>query len=232
MSTVYRWIFLLPAAFAVANGAAAADVASRYNQIHYQVERSRPVENDRMQATLSITAEDASAARLADRINRTMEWAINTAKTRNKVEHRSGGYQTYPVYEKDRVQRWRATQELLLEGPDFAQMGELIGKLQERLQVNAITFSVSPGRRATVEDELIAKALEAFKQRADLVRRQLAAKDYRIVDVSINPDGIAPAPKLMMRGSALLETTSVAAPAVQAGTSTLSVTVSGTIELQ
>ena len=43
MSTVYRWFFLLPAAFAVANGAAAADVASRYNQIHYQVERSRPV---------------------------------------------------------------------------------------------------------------------------------------------------------------------------------------------
>ena len=100
------------------------------------------------------------------------------------------------------------------------------------LQVTAITFSVSRERRATIEDELIAKALEAFKQRADLVRRQLAGKDYRIMDVSINPDGIAPAPRPMMRNTASMETASAAAPAVQAGTSTISVSVSGTIELQ
>lgn len=226
-----RWLPVLLFILTASNGAGAADPTPRYNLIHFQVERSRPVENDRMQATLSITAEDANAARLADQINRTMDWAINTAKTRNNVERRSGGYQTYPIYEKDRVQGWRATQELLLEGPDFAQMGELIGKLQERLQVTAISFSVSRERRATVEDELIVKVLEAFKQRADLVRRQLAAKDYRIVDVSINPDGITPAPRPMMRATSM-ETASVAAPAVQAGTSTISVNVSGTIELQ
>ena len=227
-----RWLLGLLFSLVASNGTGAADLAPRYNQIHFQVERSRPVENDRMQATLSITAENANAARLADQIKRTMDWAINTAKTRNTVERRSGGYQTYPIYEKDRVQGWRATQELLLEGPDFAQMGELIGKLQERLQVTAITFSVSRERRATIEDELIAKALEAFKQRADLVRRQLAGKDYRIMDVSINPDGIAPAPRPMMRNTASMETASAAAPAVQAGTSTISVSVSGTIELQ
>ena len=232
MSIAHRWLLVLPFAFAATNLAVAADEAPRYNQIQFQVERSRPVENDRMQATLSITAEDPSAARLADQINRTMDWAIATAKTRNKVEHRSGGYQTYPIYEKDKVQGWRATQELLLEGPDFTQMGELIGKLQERLQVNAITFSVSPERRATVEDELIANALEAFKQRADLVRKQLAAKEYRIVNVSINHDGTAPIPKPMMRSSVIMETASVAAPAVQAGTSILSVSVSAVIELQ
>ena len=183
-------------------------------------------------AVLSVTAEDTDAARLADQINRTMDWAIKTAKTHTKVESRTGGYQTYPVYDKDRIQRWRATQELLLEGADFAQLGELIGKLQERLQVTAITFSVSPERRATVEDELIARALEAFKQRADLVRKQLAAKGYRIVDVSINQGGFAPVPRPMMRAAASMPEASVAPPAVQAGTSTLSVNVSGVIELQ
>ena len=104
-----RWLLGLLFSLAASNGAGAADPAPRYNQIHFQVEHSRPVENDRMQATLSITAEDANAARLADQINRTMDWAINTAKTRNNVERRSGGYQTYPIYEKDRVQGWRAT---------------------------------------------------------------------------------------------------------------------------
>lgn len=214
---------------AAAHPATAADEALRYNQIRFQVERSRPVENDRMQAVLSLTAEDDNAARLADQINRSMDAALKTAKARVKVEVRTGSYRTYPVYNKEKIQRWRATQELLLEGSDFAELGSLIGQLQERLQVTSINFSVSAERRRVMEDELIAQALNAFKQRAELVRKQLAAQGYRIVDVSINTGGGQPVP--MMRGLAM-EAASVAPPALEAGTSTLSVNVGGVIELQ
>ena len=224
-------LLAVPFLLALVTGPAmAADDAPRYNQIHFQVERSRPVENDRMQAVLSLTAEDDNAARLADQINRGMDAALKTAKARAKVEVRTGGYRTYPVYNKEKIQRWRATQELILEGADFTELGSLIGQLQERLQVTSINFSVSPARRAAVEDELIAQALDAFKQRAELVRKQLAAKGYRIVDVSINTGGGQPVP-IMMRAAAM-ESASVAPPAVEAGTSTLSVIVSGVIELQ
>lgn len=210
----------------------AAEQAPRYNEIHFQTERSRPVDNDRMQATLNASAEDGNATRLADQINRTMDWALKSAKTYPKVQSRTASYQTHPVYDKAKIQRWRATQELALEGADFAQLGELIGKLQERLQVTGITFSVSPERRAAVEDELIAKALEAFKQRAELVRKQLGAKSYRIGTVTINQNGDAPIARPMLRAKGMMEMSSVAAPAIEAGTSTLSVTVSGNIELQ
>lgn len=213
-----------------AGPATAADDTARYNQIHFQVERGRSVDNDRMQAVLSVTAEDDNAARLADRINRTMDWAVKTAKLRAKVEARTGGYRTYPVYNKEKIQRWRATQELILEGPDFAELGGLIGQLQERLQVTSVNFSVSAERRRAVEDELIAQALDAFKQRAELVRKQLAAKSYRIVDVSINTGGGQPVP-IMMRAAAMAAE-SVAPPTVEAGTSALSVSVGGVIELQ
>ena len=97
-----------------------------------------------MQAVLSVTAEDDNAARLADQINRTMDWALKTAKARAKIEVRTSGYRTYPVYDKDKIRRWRATQELLLESADFAELGNLIGQLQERLQVASMNFSVSP----------------------------------------------------------------------------------------
>ena len=62
------------------------------------------------------------------------------------------------------------------------------------------------------------------------MRKQLAAKGYRIVDVSINTGGAQPMP-IMMRATAM-EAASVAPPALEAGTSTLSVSVSGVIELQ
>lgn len=231
MSILHRSLVALVCMLSM-HATGAAEEAPRYNQIHFQVERDRPVDNDRMQATLNVSAEDGNAARLADQINRTMDWALKTAKAYPKVKSRTASYQTHPVYDKDKIRRWRATQELSLEGADFGQLGELIGKLQERLQVAGITFSVSPERRATVEDELIAKALEAFKQRAELVRKQLGAKSYRIGAVTINQNGAVPLPRPMLRAKGMMEMSSVAAPAIEAGTSTLSVTVSGNIELQ
>lgn len=123
------------AVFTVAGPATAADDAPRYNQIHFQVERSRPVDNDRMHATLSLTAEDDNAARLADQVNRIMDGALKTAKARPKIEVRTGSYRTWPVYDKNKIRRWRATQELLLEGSDFAELGNLIGQLQERCRL-------------------------------------------------------------------------------------------------
>ncbi len=212
------------------NQAAATDAAPRYNQIHFQVERSRPIDNDRMLAVLGVTAEDDSAARLADQINSTMDTALKTAKTKPKVEVRTGSYQTYPVYDKTKIRRWRGTQELLLEGSDFAELGGLIGQLQERLQVTSINFSVSPARRAAVEDELITQALDAFKARAELVRKQIKMGSYKIVDVSINTGGGGPVP--MMMHADIMESKSIAPPAFEAGTSTVTVNVSGGIELQ
>ena len=209
--------------------AMAAEEVPRYNQVHFQVERSRPVDNDRMHVVLSTTGEDDNAARLADQINHTMDGALKAAKARPKIEARTGNYQTYPVYDKNKIRRWRATQELILEGSDFAELGNLVGQLQERLQVGSINFSVSPTRRAAVEDELITQALDAFKQRAELVRKQLAAKGYRIVDISINTGGGQPMP--LMRGLAM-ESSVVTPPALEAGTSALSITVGGTIEFQ
>ena len=232
MSLFVRLLLAVPIlGLAVTDGTMAADEAARYNQIHFQVERSRPVENDRMQAVLSVTLEDENAAHLADQINRTTAWALQTAKAQRKVEVRTGNYQTYPVYDKNKIRRWRGTQELVLEGSDFAALGNLIGQLQERLQVASINFSLSPTQRAAAEDEMITQALEAFKRRAELVRKQLAAKSYRIVDAFIDTGVGQPVP-IVRRAGAMAAAEAVAPPATEGGTSTLTVTVRGVIELQ
>jgi predicted secreted protein len=234
MPRVTSLSLLLPA-LALAHPALAEE-APRYNHVRFQVESSRAVDNDRMQAVLAVTAEDDNAARLADEVNRTMDWAVQIAKARPRIEVRSGGYRTQPVYDKGKIRRWRATQELVLEGGEFAQLGTLIGQLQERLQVSAVGFSVSPARRAGAEDELIAQAIDAFKQRAELVRKQFGAKGYRLVEVSIGAGDARPVPMMMRAGAedaGFSSVTKFAAPLpVEAGTSTVKVTVAGAVVLQ
>jgi predicted secreted protein len=201
-----------------------------YNQIHLQAQSSMTVGNDHMEALLSVFGEGSDTAKLTEQINSTMSWALKTAKQYPKVSVSSGQYQTYPVFGKDTLKRWRATQEVSLESADTDALVQLLGALQQHLQVNSIRFSVSPPQRAKTEDQLIDQALAAFQARAERVRKNLGAKSYRIVDLNVGSSGGTIPPYPMMRTQAM--ESSATAPAVESGTSQLTVNAEGTIELQ
>jgi predicted secreted protein len=204
----------------------------RYNQVHFSVSARAQVDNDRMQAILYIQEEDSDPARLANTLNSSMDWALKTAKMESTATVKSGAYQTYPVYTGNRQTAWRARQDLHIESGDFAALSKLIGTLQTRMQIQAIGFTVSDARRTGTEEQLITEALAAFQQRAELIRNNLKAKDWRLVDLNVQPDGGMPPVPMMMHAEAAMAVKSVAEPALEAGSSTLSVSAGGTIELE
>lgn len=211
-------------------GTAAADDDDAMRRVGFQVERSREVANNWVRATVSVTAENADPARLADEINQTMAWALDLARDRKGVEVESGGYRTHPIHEKGRLRRWRGSQDLRLEGADFEAVTGLVGELQSRLQLQSLHFSVSPERRRGVEDELIGEALDAFRGRAEIVKGKLGAGGYEIVRLDVNTGGGLPRP--MRHDMAVMRAAAeVAPPAVEGGTSRIVVGVSATIEL-
>ena len=77
---------LLLALCAAAAGPAAGEAPDLpRNQVSFGVEVTRDVENDWVIARLGVTAEDADPARLADRINQEMTWALGLARGREAV---------------------------------------------------------------------------------------------------------------------------------------------------
>ena len=160
-------------------GAAAADDRAETRRVSFRVESDREVANDWLRATLAVTDEDTDPAALANRVNQTMQWALDAARAEKRVRVQSGGYSTHPVYDKQRIRRWRASQQIQLEGGDFEAATRLIGELQSRLQLQSLSFSVSPEQRRKVEDGLIEEALAAFKARAELVRSTWAHRATR-----------------------------------------------------
>ena len=216
---------------AAAAPAAAHESDPAMHRVSFQVERSREVANDWATAVIGVTDEDSDAARLADRVNQTMRWALGVAKEASGVEVRSGGYQTHPVHENGKITRWRASQELLLESGDVEALSTLLGKLQSRLLLRSISFGVSPETRRETEETLVAEALTAFQARAKRVRERLGARDHALVSLSIHtPTGGLPPRPMQMRAS--FAEADVAPPAFEGGQSTLSATVDGTIELE
>jgi predicted secreted protein len=230
-----REIFVLAAVAALLLGPAAAtadDAETPMNRVSFLVERSRDVDNDWVTAVLALTDDDVDSAKLANRINQTMTWALGVARGHKDLRVKSGGYSTHPVYgDTDRrIRAWRATQQLVLEGDSAEKVSAAVGELQGRLQLQSMRFSVSPVLRRLTQDELIAESLSAFRARAELVRTSLGKSGYALVSISINTGGSVMPVARFERSRAMAA--SVAPPAMEAGTSQVSVGVNGTIELE
>jgi predicted secreted protein len=215
----------------VSHAPAKADDDRQYNQVRFQVQRSQTVANDLMQALLSVHEEGTDPAALADRINKTMSWALETATDYKALKLITAGYRTQPVYRKETLQGWRGDQDLQITGSDLAAVAELIGKLQARLQLRSVSFLVSDDKRSGVEDQLIKQALDACQGRARLIADQLGFKSYRIVDLNVSTGGeiIRPQERLYVRAAAA---EGIAAPAFEAGESKLVVSVDAAVELE
>lgn len=195
------------------------------HRVRFTVESARDVDNDWITAVVGITAEDANPAALASRINTEMAWALEQARAESRVKAKSGGYSTFPVREKERIARWQASQQLILEGSDSAALTALVGKLQSRLQLQSFQFSVSEAKRKKVQEELVSEALAAFRARGDLIAKGLGASGYALDDVSVDTGSPGfPVPAMRME---MMAAKDMAAPAVESGTSRVSITVSG-----
>ena len=209
--------------------AAAQAPETLFNLVTLNAQAEREVPNDLLSAVLAAEAEGADPAQQSAEVNRAMQAALAVAKGYSAVRARSGSYQTFPVYDKNRIARWRVRQELRLESADFAAATELIGKLQASLVVTGMSLSVSPQARRQAEEALIPEALAAFDQRARLVRDAMKAKSYRMRDLNLSGSEPGRPVFAMARAAAA---SPMAPPAVEPGTTRILVMVSGTVQLQ
>jgi predicted secreted protein len=105
-----------------------------------------------------------------------------------------------------------------------------MGKLQEKLSIASVKYTVSKGARDLVEVSLISEALAQYRRRAELAARDLDRDGYRIVQLNINARGASPQPiAYVARGMAAMKKS--AGPAIEAGVQKVGVTISGNIEL-
>ncbi len=204
---------------------------SLFNVVNLSAQAEREVPNDTLTAVLAADAEGADPAALADGVNRAMREALKAAEGYRNVKARSLNYQTWPVYDKQRIARWRVRQELRLESRDFAQATELIGRLQSTLVVSGMSVGLSVEARRQAENALIVEALAAFHERAGIVRDAQKARGYRVKDLQVGTGG-GMQPRYFTAQRAGAASAPIAAPSVEPGASVIQVGISGNIQLQ
>jgi predicted secreted protein len=156
--------------------------------------------------------------------------ALDKDKATDGIKVQTTQYNTSPLYDKKIITGWRARQSIRLESKDADALSDLIGELQKRLSIGSVNYAVSKAARDLAEESLTSEALTKYRQRAELVTRDLGRKTYRIVQININSQGAHPRQvAYATRGIAAME--GPAGPAIEAGVQSVTVNVSGTIEV-
>lgn len=217
---------------------ALADAAPVYQRVEFSTEVARTIDNDLLQASLSIELSDKDAGKLAQEVARQLNAAMKKAGRYPSVKTSSGNQNTWPLYSThkgapSKLEGWRTRAEIRLESTDFKAAAELIAALQETMQLSGIRFSVAPDTRKALEDSLTREAIAAFRQRADTIRSAWSAKSYRLVQMNIGNSSPDYSPRMpVMMSMKVADAEAVPAQDMAGGDSRIVINVNGSIELQ
>lgn len=193
------------------------------------------VQQDLLIISMTTTREGADATAVQTQLKAALDSALTEAKKSaqpGQLDVRTGNFSLYPRYGKDgKITAWQGTTELVLEGRDFARISATAGKIQT-LTLGNVSFGLSREQRQKVEADAQNQAIERFKARAADIAKSFGFTAYSLREVAVNANdqGFVPRPRMMaMEAKASM---SDAAVPVEAGKTSVVVTVSGSVQLK
>lgn len=208
------------------------NLASTGNKVHFSISESQKMDNDITTITFRATAQARSAQTVTHDINVKMQAALKTLKKYPSIIAKTSQYQIYPAYNKDQVIRhWNGSQILSITLDSDSEQLKALTELQKHLVYQNMQFLVSAKQQQKAMKQLSLNAIQSFQAQATLIANQFNAPHYQILETRIN----TPSPRFSKQNyamsSRMVMAESMAAPGVEAGQSTLSVTISGILLL-
>ena len=204
------------------------------NVLQLSASGSVDVQQDLLVMSLNTVREGADAATVQNQLKAVLDAALAEARKTaapGQMDVRTGNFSLYPRNNRDgKITGWQGSAELVLEGRDFARITSAAGKIPG-LTLGNVGFGLSRERRALVEADAQKQAIDRFKAKAAELATGFGFTGYTLREVSVNAnDPGFPRPRMMA-----MEAKSAAADMpvpVEAGKSTVMVTVSGSVQLK
>jgi len=232
------WAFAAMAVQAQAIGQALA-IAAPQNVVNLSAEASREVLQDRLSITLSVTREGAEAAAVQTQLRQALDSALAEARKAQRpagaLDVRTGAFSLSPRYATkltngNNISGWQGRAELVIEGSDIAAISQLAGRLT-LLTVGRVAFGLSREAREKTEADVAAQAIARFKERAEAYARHFGFGGYSLREVSVNGGEMGGPPQPVFRAQSMSAKSGEESQPVEAGKTTVSVSVAGSIQL-
>lgn len=223
-------------ALAMAPSANAQTATPPSNVVQLQASGSVDVPQDWLTVRLNTTREAPDAATVQNQLKQATEAALASLRTQvrpGEFEVRTGSFGVYPRYASaGKIAGWHGSAEVIIEGRDIERISTAAGKVPG-LTVGQMGFSLSREARRKMESQVQAMAIDRFKARAAEIAQGFGFTGYQLREVSVSAadEPVRPmyARPMAMEAKAAMSDAPIP---VEAGTSTVSVTVSGSVQLR
>jgi predicted secreted protein len=235
-----RWSRRLRLAFAgsvvalSATAALAGDPVAPTGVVALTAIASIEVTRDLMAVTLSATREGTDAAAVQAALKQALDTALLEARgvaRAGQIDVRTGNFSMNPRYSsKGTLNGWQGTAELVIEGRDLPGIGQLAGRIQS-MSIARVSQGLSREQREKAEGGVTAQAITRYRAQAAEVTKQFGYASYAVREVSVNSNDQGGAPEPMMMRAKVFSAAADAPLPVEAGQTSVSVTVSGTVQM-
>ena len=221
-------------AIGVASNSIAQVMPPPQNVLQLSATGTVEVQQDLLSLHLTTSRDGPDASVVQSQLKAALDTALAEAKKSavpGQLDVRTGNFGLYPRYNPGgKINGWQGTAELVLEGRDFPRITQTAGRIQT-MTLGNVSFGLSREQRAKVEGDAQAVAIERFKAKAGELARGFGFSGYSLREVAVNSNDQG-FPRPMMRSAqAGIASAEMAVP-VEAGKSTVVVTVSGSVQLR
>ncbi len=228
-------VWTLAAAASAAATAQTPNFPPPQNVLQLSASGQVEVQQDLLSLSLTTTREGSDPNAVQGQLKAALDAALAEARKAaqpGQLDVRTGNFSLYPRHGRDgKISSWNGTAELVLEGRDFARITQTAGKIQT-MTLGSVSFGLSREQRAKVEGEAQAIAIDRFKSKAGELAKGFGFSGYSLREVAVNAhdQGFVPRPRTMAMEAKAAQA-DMAVP-VEAGKSTVMVTVSGSVQLR
>ena len=205
--------------------------------LQLEARASAEVVPDRTVATLAAVAQGSDVAKLNAQVAKVLDEGLRRARTVPGVQAGTGSFGTAPRWRDSggtmRQDGWTVTAVLTLRAADPRALSGLLGELGGSLQLQSVQAEMSAAQRQHELDQLSARAIAAFRARAQAAARDFGYAGYTLGRVQLSGlQGGEPQPRPMLRQVLNAQPMVQPAIAVQPGGQEVGVSVSGTVQLE
>jgi len=229
-------VTLSPAAWSNTLSSAPGEVTKAPERVvGFSASASAEVLQDWVSLSLAHQHEAADAAAVQRQLKQVLATALDRTRApaaASQLELSTGALQVSPRYDQaGRMNGWTGRAELILAGRDLAAVSELAGKVPG-MTVAQVRWSLSPALRQQTAEQVQAQAVQRFRAKARALTEQFGFKDYTLREVQVSEDGAGrPVQPMMARAMSASAADGAAVP-LEAGRTTVSVSVTGTVQLR
>lgn len=204
-----------------------------HNVLQLSASGSVEVQQDLLVLTLGTSRDGKEAGAVQAQLRQALDTALQEARRGaepGKMDVRTGQFSLYPRHGKNgEIVGWQGRAEVVLEGQDFARITGTAARMPT-MAIAQTGFGLSKTERTRVERQAQALAIENFKGQASGLAQAFGFAGYSLREVVVNSNDSGPRPR-MMAMEAKFGGADAPVP-VEAGKSTVEVTVSGSVQMR